>query len=58
MNHLTPPSFETSSPRMRCLFAVVAIAVTLSAGAFIDALANGLGFDPASSTQYVVVAQH
>jgi hypothetical protein len=37
------PRFEPSSSALRIVFAAIAIVATLSTGAFIDALASGLG---------------
>lgn len=43
MNHTPPARFEPSSPRLRAVFAAIALAATVATADFIDALANGHG---------------
>lgn len=59
MNRDTRPRFEPSSPWLRSVFAVAALAATLATGAFIDALAQGYGASAplAVYAAKVVVAQ-
>jgi hypothetical protein len=41
------PRYQPSSQAIRTIFAAVAVVATLSIGAFIDALASGVGAPPA-----------
>jgi len=56
MNPGSKPRYEPVSPMLRTLFAAVAIAATASTGAFIDALADGVGAPTMYATP-VVIAQ-
>ena len=57
MNPGSKPRYEPVSPMLRTLFAAVAIAATVSTGAFIDALADGGVGAPTTYTTPVVIAQ-
>jgi len=59
MNRKPASGFEPSSPLLRKVFAVAAVAATFALAHFIDALAHGYGTSAPLYTQHaaIVVAQ-